>query len=127
MLASYPSLVSPGFYVTFWQLSTYDLSPPAAKYDEESAALLALSRQEDVKLLAAERSSDRAKRLTAPSHRSRRERYYNTAVALTQEFKDQTASRAFTMKRLAREKLHWFSHGTSYSCDECICPLKDDS
>ncbi|GLB33487.1 putative THO complex subunit 2 N-terminus [Lyophyllum shimeji] len=104
-------VIGPGFYVTFWQLSTYDLSPPAAKYDEEGTALMALSRQEDAKYMAADRSSDRAKRATAPSHRARRDRYLNTAMALTQEFKDQTASRAFTMKRLAREKAHWFSHG----------------
>ncbi|KAF5387899.1 hypothetical protein D9615_000104 [Tricholomella constricta] len=103
-------VIGPGFYVTFWQLSTYDLSPPAAKYDEEGAALMVLSRQEDIKFNAADRSSDRAKRLMAPSHRTRRDRYMNTVAALTQELKDQTASRAFTMKRLSREKQHWFSH-----------------
>ncbi|RDB20480.1 THO complex subunit 2 [Hypsizygus marmoreus] len=103
-------VMGPGFYVTFWQLSTYDLSPPAAKYDEEGAALLALSRQEDIKYNAADRSVDRTRRLTASSHRIRRERYLDTMVALTTEFKKQTASRAFTMKRLSREKLHWFSH-----------------
>lgn len=47
----------PGFYVTFWQLSTYDLSPPSSKYDEEGAALRTLSRQEDSKYITADRSA----------------------------------------------------------------------
>ncbi len=29
---------------------------------------------------------------------------------LNQELKEQTAARAFTIKRLAREKQHWFAH-----------------
>jgi THO complex subunit 2 len=96
-------------------LSTYDLTPPAAKYDEEGAALRTLSRQEDAKCVAADRSSDRAKRQTAASHRAKRDRYNAYVNALAQEFKEQTISRAFTMKRLARERQHWFSHGTNQS------------
>jgi THO complex subunit 2 len=102
--------IRPGFYLTFWQLSTYDLSPPAARYDEEGAALRTLSRQEDSKYIAADRSADRDKRLTASSHRTRRDRYNTFVNSLAQEFKEQTVSRAFTIKRLAREKQHWFSH-----------------
>ncbi|KAI0047273.1 hypothetical protein FA95DRAFT_1664524 [Auriscalpium vulgare] len=104
-------LIGPGFYLTFWQLSTYDLSPPAAKYDEEGAALRALSRQEDSKYNAADRSSDRVKRQGAAAHRARRDRYNTYVHTLAQEFKEQTASRMFTIKRLAKEKLHWFAHG----------------
>jgi THO complex subunit 2 len=100
----------PGFYLTFWQLSTYDLTPPSSKYDEEGAALRALSRQEDSKYNAADRSADRAKRSTAGLHRSRRDRYNLFINTLAQEFKEQTVSRAFTMRRLAREKMHWFAH-----------------
>jgi THO complex subunit 2 len=102
---------SPGFYVTFWQLSTYDLIPPGAKYDEEGSTLRALSRQEDAKYIAADRSADRAKRLTASSHRVRRARYNDFVNLLAQEYKEQAASRAFTIKRLAREKQHWFAGG----------------
>jgi hypothetical protein len=98
--------------VTFWQLSTYDLSPPGAKYDEDVSALRALSRQEDSKYIAAERSADRSKRLTASSHRARRARCNDFVNHLTQEYKEQTASRVFTIKRLAREKQHWFGGGT---------------
>lgn len=89
----------------------YDLSPPAARYDEEGAALRTLSRQEDAKYISADRSSDRTKRLTASSHRARRDRCNAFVNTLAQEFKEQTASRVFTLKRLAREKQHWFAHG----------------
>lgn len=89
----------------------YDLSPPATRYDEEGAALRTLSRQEDAKYISADRSSDRAKRLTASSHRAKRDRCNAFVNTLAQEFKEQTASRVFTLKRLAREKQHWFAHG----------------
>ena len=101
---------SPAFYLTFWQLSTYDLSPPTSRYEEESNALRALSRHEDGLWLAAERSSDRTKRLEAVKHRQRRERFNTFITLLGQEMKEQTASRSFTIKRLAKEKNHWFSH-----------------
>lgn len=84
--------------------------PPASKYDEEGAALRALSRQEDSKYIAADRSADRAKRMTASSHRTRRDRYNHYVILLAQEFKEQTISREFTIKRLAREKHNWFAH-----------------
>ncbi|KAG1756059.1 transcription factor/nuclear export subunit protein 2-domain-containing protein [Suillus lakei] len=103
-------VIGPGFYLTFWQLSMYDLAPPAARYDEECAALRTLSRQEDSKYIAADRSADRTKRLSASSHRAKRDRYNAFVNTLAQEFKEQTASRVFTMKRLAREKHHWFAH-----------------
>lgn len=103
-------LISPGFYLTFWQLSTYDLAPPTTQYHEENTSLNTLSRQEMSKINAAESSSDRSKRLTASSHRQRRERYIKFAHVLTEELKEQTASREFTLKRLTREKQHWFAH-----------------
>ncbi|KAJ7591413.1 transcription factor/nuclear export subunit protein 2-domain-containing protein [Mycena floridula] len=121
-------ILGPGFYVTFWQLSTYDLMPPAARYREESEALQALSRQEDAKYAAADRSADRAKRLTATSHRQRRDRYNNFHDILRQELDQQTDSRAFTIKRLAREKLHWFAQApkpnvlTPAFIEHCIQP-----
>ncbi|KIK99679.1 hypothetical protein PAXRUDRAFT_822444 [Paxillus rubicundulus Ve08.2h10] len=108
--SSAPDVIGPGFYLTFWQLSMYDLAPPAARYDEEGAALRTLSRQEDAKYISADRSSDRAKRLTASSHRAKRDRCNAFVNTLAQEFKEQTASRVFTLKRLAREKQHWFAH-----------------
>lgn len=118
--------LSPGFYLTFWQLSMYDLSPPAARYDEEGAALRTLSRQEDAKYISADRSSDRSKRLTASSHRAKRDRCNAFVNTLAQEFKEQTASRVFTLKRLAREKQHWFAHGEFASSSNAsnLCIIK---
>ncbi|KAF9076495.1 transcription factor/nuclear export subunit protein 2-domain-containing protein [Rhodocollybia butyracea] len=107
------NILGPGFYVTFWQLSTYDLSPPLSRYDEEVAALRALSRQEDGLYVACERSADRAKRSMASWHRTRRERFNSFISTLTQESKEQITSRVFTLKRLAREKQHWFTAVTN--------------
>ncbi|KAH7888047.1 transcription factor/nuclear export subunit protein 2-domain-containing protein [Phlebopus sp. FC_14] len=112
MTAKGPALdvIGPGFYMTFWQLSMYDLAPPASRYDEECAALRTLSRQEDAKYINADRYADRARKLTASSHKAKRDRYNAFGNTLAQEFKEQTASREFTLKRLAREKQHWFAH-----------------
>jgi len=96
------------------------LTPPSQKYDEEGARLRALSRQEDSKYFAADRSADRSKRLTASSHRTHRDRYNAFVNILAQEFKEQTISRAFTIKRLAREKQHWFSHCNYYSLSNLL-------
>ncbi len=88
----------------------YDIAPPSSRYDEEGAKLRALSRQEDAKYNAADRSADRSKRSSAAAHRNRRDRYTTFVNILAQEFKEQTVSRQFTIKRLAREKQHWFAH-----------------
>ncbi|KAF9534975.1 transcription factor/nuclear export subunit protein 2-domain-containing protein [Crepidotus variabilis] len=103
-------VIGPAFYVTFWQLSMYDLAPPGTKYEEESTKLRSLSRQEDTKYTAADRSTDRNKRLTANAHRTKRDRFNKYVDLLGQELNQQTMSRQFTIKRLAKEKLHWFAH-----------------
>ena len=100
----------PGFYLTFWQLSTYDISPPLAKYEEETANLRALSRQEDSKYISADRSSDRMKRLSAGQHRNKRDRYNTFANLLTQESKDQVIAIGYTKKRMVKERSLWFAH-----------------
>ncbi|KAJ3795196.1 transcription factor/nuclear export subunit protein 2-domain-containing protein [Lentinula aff. detonsa] len=102
-------VLGPGFYLTFWQLSTYDLSPPGSRYDEEMSALRSLSRQEDSKYIACDKSSDRSKRFLASSHRNRRDRFNSFATTLVEEYKEQTISRAFTVKRFVRERAHWFT------------------
>ncbi|CAL1701359.1 unnamed protein product [Somion occarium] len=104
-------VIGPGFYLTFWQMSTYDISPPSERYQDESLQLRDLSHKEDMAYLAADRSSDRAKRLMASNHRERRNRINTVVAALSEEAKQQTVSRMFTIKRLAREKSHWFAHG----------------
>ena len=91
----------------------YDLAPPATRYDEECAALRTLSRQEDSEYNKADRSADRTKRQTSSVHRAKRDRYNSFVNILAQELKEQAASRVFTMKRLARERQHWFEHSKS--------------
>lgn len=104
---------SPGFYLTFWQLSTYELSPPVSRYEEETAFLAQLSREEDAAGAEAERSPDRAKRAKAYLFRERRKRYTHFIDLLRHELKEQTSVRSFTIKRLAKEKQHWFAHSRS--------------
>jgi THO complex subunit 2 len=68
------------------------------------------------------------KRQGAQAHRARRDRYAQFAQTLTQELKTQAASRRYTIKRLAKEKAHWFSHGpkaaalASAVIEHCIQP-----
>lgn len=104
----------PGFYSTFWQLAMYDLAPPAAKYEEEGQALRALARSEDGLYNAADRSASRAVRQTASLHRQKRDRYTTHVNLLAQEFKEQATMREFTLKRLEKEKTHWFSNCKSF-------------
>ena len=81
-----------------------------------------LSRQENSKYIAADRSSDKSKRQGALAHRQRRDRYNQYADALVKEYKEQTVSRMFTIKRLAREKAHWFTHS---ECDLAFAAFFD--
>ncbi|KAH8106136.1 transcription factor/nuclear export subunit protein 2-domain-containing protein [Cristinia sonorae] len=117
-----------GFYLTFWQLSTYELSPPLSKYEEECKNLRALSQQEDSKGIAADRSSDRARRATAIIHREKRNRLNDFAATLAKEMNEQADVRLFTLKRLAREKQHWFAHHPKMSAlagafvEHCLQP-----
>lgn len=100
-------------------MSTYDISPPITKYEEENANLRALSRQEDAKYISADRSSDRTKRQTAIVHRNRRERYNMFTGYLATESKQQMIAMSYTKKRLAREKQHWFPHSMFQSLSGC--------
>ena len=105
------SIVRPGFYLTFWQLSTYDLAPPISRYEEELNNLNSLCRQEEALRHSAERSSDRAKRALGHTHRERARRLRDFVELLTKEMGQHVAAREFSRKRLAREKQHWFAHG----------------
>ena len=98
-------MYSPAFYLTSWQLSTYDISPPVKRYEEETAT----SRQ-----LAADGRHALAhpiekKRESQHIHLEKEAQYEQTAGLLPTEMKHQTAARKFTMKRPAREKQFWFS------------------
>ncbi|KAI0032028.1 transcription factor/nuclear export subunit protein 2-domain-containing protein, partial [Vararia minispora EC-137] len=122
-------MCSPGFYITFWQLSTYDLSPPTARYDETLTSLRTLLKEEGEKLRVAERSSSRSLRITANGHRQRQTRLNEFIQTLMTEIKEQAASRVFTLKRLAMEHPAWFSPSASSAStltgvvvEHCILP-----
>ena len=80
------------------------------RYEEEFASLRSQARSEDSQASIASHSSDRTKRATVAVHRDKRKRIESVLDKLSRELKDQTASRSFTIKRLAREKQHWFAH-----------------
>lgn len=92
-------------------MSTYDISPPTERYHEESSQLRDLSRKENERYNALERSHDKRLRAEALISKEKRERINRVIQELSEEAKVQTTSRMFTIKRLAREKNHWFSHG----------------
>ena len=101
----------PGFYLTFWQLSTYDLAPPAVRYEEEGVQLRSLSRQEDTKYTIVGRSSNRTKRQGAQAHRPKRDRYWHRS-SRPRQHRDGIRSSGWRRRRLigsrmARRLRHW--------------------
>jgi THO complex subunit 2 len=93
------TLISPGFYMTFWQMSMYDLSPPKNCYETE---LTRLRRMVDA--LSVKNPTDEQTRISR--------RLTNIMAALTRESTAQQKTYQFTKRRLAREKAHWFVKGT---------------
>ncbi|GAA96697.1 uncharacterized protein L969DRAFT_246836 [Mixia osmundae IAM 14324] len=78
---------APGFYVTFWQLSMFDIIVPTASYEREITRLSTMGNDAEPKTQA---------RLT------------EIANGLLAEVGEQNAWRKRTMKRLNTEKDHWF-------------------
>lgn len=89
----------PAFYVTFWQMSLYDISPPFSRYDQENTRLRTLSKEANDNILALKDVS---------ANKARRERLNSTIDSLSKEMRDHIVAREFTIKRLQREKSHWF-------------------
>ncbi|THH08122.1 hypothetical protein EW145_g2921 [Phellinidium pouzarii] len=106
-------VIGPGFYLTFWQLSSYDLYFPKEKYAEMEKALLATSETLYAKQRQADRSTDKPARVTALTHRAQRDRYSTAISELRKEKAIQEAVYRYTTEkngRLDKEKAHWFSH-----------------
>jgi THO complex subunit 2 len=99
------------FYMTFWQMTSYDLVPPSARYEAEIARIRSLAKQEDAKIVSAERVGDLA---TSNACRKRRDKYHRVADTMDVENQEQKDSRLFTINRLAKEKTHWFKKGRSH-------------
>ncbi|KAH8118538.1 transcription factor/nuclear export subunit protein 2-domain-containing protein [Phellopilus nigrolimitatus] len=93
--------IGPGFYMTFWQLSNYDLYFPKEKYAEIEDVLAAKQRQIE------------RPRMTSLAQRSQRDRYAATIAELRKERAIQETVYRYTTEkdgRIDREKAHWFSH-----------------
>lgn len=113
-LYSFSAFTSPGFYLSFWQMSSYDLYYPKDKYSEMEKSLLTTSDQLTTKARQAERSTDRSIRASASGFRVQRDRYISAVSELRKEKAIQESVYRYTMEkdgRLDREKDYWFSHG----------------
>lgn len=109
--------MSPGFFVTFWQLSLYDILIPMERYQNEVDRLNGLVRELDATIRTAVPSFpgqvvDKAAEAEA---KRARDRCMQTIQALNAELKAHTEAYEATRKRLTTEKGHWFS--------KCLGPL----
>lgn len=105
---------SPGFYLSFWQMSSYDLYYPKEKYSEMEKNLHAASDSLTSKARQAERSTDRSVRISATGYRNQRDRYISAITELRKEKVIQESVYRYTTEkgaRIDREKNSWFSHG----------------
>lgn len=89
---------SAGFFVTFWQLTLYDIMYPKDRYDAEINRL---------KLLQREASS-------APVAKADDRRFFidsvmSIASGLVEEASKHLNARSTVNRRLNREKAHWFA------------------
>jgi THO complex subunit 2 len=104
--------MTPGFFVTFWQLSLYDVLIPMERYQTEVDRLNGIVRELDATIRAAVVPSfpgqpvDKAAEAEA---KRARDRCMQTIQALNTELKAHTEAYEATRKRLSAEKAHWFS------------------
>jgi THO complex subunit 2 len=94
--------LSPAFYVTFWQLSLYDIQVPTKSYEEEVTRLknrwmAVRDDRSDMSMTGAARRDKEKKHLTDVQDR------------LRDELKGHIQAFSRTKARLFKEKDHWFS------------------
>lgn len=93
--------MTPNFYITFWQLSLYDIFVPEDQYraeiNKQKAGAMALDNDRNNYS-----PREQAKRL------KERERYFQAATRLEFEMENQLQNKKKIMVRLNREKGHWF-------------------
>lgn len=118
--------MSPGFFVTFWQLSLYDILVPMERYQNEVDRLKGIVRELDAVIRAAVPSFpgqlvDKAAEAEA---KRAQDRCMQTIQALNSELKLHTVAYEATRKRLLAEKNQWFSkHQCSQIIAFSICSL----
>lgn len=100
-----------GFFVTFWQLTLYDIMYPKERYDAEINRLKLLQREASAVPVA--KADDR--RVFVDSVMA-------IASGLVEEAAKHLTARSTINRRLNREKAHWFS-GTSLA--DALSPKRD--
>lgn len=114
------SKLSPAFYVTFWQLSLYDIYIPRVRYAAEMKKnkYLALKIDESLKI-------PQSSRISTEMHKEK-ERHLEIILQLEKELINQEENYKCVASRLLIEKLNWFTTTendiTSLVCQYCIFP-----
>ncbi|KZS97683.1 hypothetical protein SISNIDRAFT_481583 [Sistotremastrum niveocremeum HHB9708] len=88
------------FYLTFWQLTMYDLICPIERYSEETLRLKTILTTVKDKI---------ARRTATDADELQKTKANNAIALLAAEAKAQVANCAAVQKRLELEKNHWFS------------------
>jgi THO complex subunit 2 len=96
--AAVTRIMTPNFYVTFWQLSLSDIEVPVQRYESEVDLLLKTASS--IKDIHPERTEQARRPLTEASK------------AMEAEAKDQQEGQKYTMKRLEVESRTWFRDGS---------------
>lgn len=113
--ANVKRFMTSGFFVTFWQLSLYDIFVPSKRYLAEADRLNAIVRELDQALRVPSLPAypgqvvDRA---AEAEKKKAKERCLAVADALLADMKAHAEAFEATKKRLQLEKMHWFSEST---------------
>jgi THO complex subunit 2 len=111
--------ISPQFYVTFWQLSLYDIYIPHSRYQDQI-------KKEKQAIHALE--NDRDESSNANRRRRERERCLDNISHLEKELNIQNENNKKVIARLKKEKDYWFANCTniyniiSYLIQYCLYP-----
>lgn len=93
--------MTPNFYITFWQLSLYDIFVPEEQYRSEISKQRAAAH-----VIDSDRGNYGAREQVKRG--KDKDRYYQAATRLEFEMETQLQNRVKVMGRLNREKGHWF-------------------
>ncbi|ORX63643.1 hypothetical protein BCR32DRAFT_287619, partial [Anaeromyces robustus] len=111
--------ISPQFYVTFWQLSLYDIYIPQSRYQEQ------IKKE---KQIIHNLENDRDENSNTTKRRKERERGLEVIDRLENELNVQSENNKKVLARLKKEKNYWFANCTniyniiSYLIQYCLYP-----
>lgn len=102
--------LKPGFFVTFWQLSLYDIQYPAEKYQQADRKMTESIAIITDQIRAAESSNNREASQNAKQYRTQRDQLSQQHAKLSAESKRHALHFEKSKVRLRGEKHHWFSY-----------------